>query len=60
MATKSWLTMSEVMEELGVSRSTVDGWRKDARCPKFTKLPSGGLRLRRADLDAWLDALALV
>ena len=60
MATSSWLTMSEVMEELGVSRSTVDGWRRDGRCPKFVKLPSGSLRMRRADLNVWVDSLALV
>jgi predicted DNA-binding transcriptional regulator AlpA len=51
------MTMSELMEWLGVSRSTVDGWRKDGRCPKFAKLPSGGLRTRRSDWETYLDGL---
>ncbi len=57
MATNTWMTMSELMEWLGVSRSTVDGWRKDGRCPKFAKLPSGGLRTRRSDWETYLDGL---
>ncbi len=60
MAQKAWYTMSDLMEILGVTRSTVDDWRSKGRCPKFAKLPSGGLRMRVADFDAWVETLELV
>jgi excisionase family DNA binding protein len=51
-----WLNYFEAMEVLGVGRSTLDGWRKSGRL-EFSKLPNGQLRIRHAELDAWLESL---
>jgi predicted DNA-binding transcriptional regulator AlpA len=48
------LTLPEVLEELDVSRSTFNDWRAKGRAPKCIKLPNGGIRVRRAELDRWL------
>ncbi|MEU2748089.1 helix-turn-helix domain-containing protein [Streptomyces collinus] len=53
--TRSMLTLAEVCEELGVSRSTFYDWRAKRRAPRCIKLPNGDLRIRRSDLDDWLD-----
>lgn len=45
----------EAADYLGVGRSTLDNWR-NAGYLFFAKLPSGQLRIRRADLDAWLES----
>ena len=52
-----WMTLEDVCEELGVTRSTIDKWRAKGKGPLWRKLPSGRLRIRRVDFDAWLDAL---
>ena len=49
------LTVAEVCEELRVARSTFYEWRAKHRAPRCIKLPNGEMRIRRADLDAWLD-----
>ncbi|MFD1272714.1 helix-turn-helix transcriptional regulator [Streptomyces kaempferi] len=49
------LTLAEVCEELKVSRSTFYDWRAKRRAPRCIKLPNGDLRIRRSDLDHWLD-----
>ncbi|MEV5787888.1 helix-turn-helix domain-containing protein [Streptomyces sp. NPDC052287] len=49
------LTLAEVCEELKVSRSTFYDWRAKKRAPRCIKLPNGDLRIRRSDLDHWLD-----
>jgi len=51
-----WINYFQAMDFLGVSRSTLDGWRKSGHLP-FSKLPNGQLRIRRAELDAWLESL---
>ena len=48
------LTVSELCAELKVSRSTFYDWRQKRRGPRCIRLPNGGLRIRRRDLDAWL------
>ncbi|MFJ4240012.1 MULTISPECIES: helix-turn-helix transcriptional regulator [Streptomyces] len=53
--TRSMLTLAEVCEELGVSRSTFYDWRAKRRAPRCIKLPNGDLRIRRSDLEHWLD-----
>ncbi|SHL03556.1 transcriptional regulator, AlpA family [Pseudonocardia thermophila] len=50
------LTVAEVCAELGVSRSTFYEWRAKGRAPRCIKLPNGDLRIRRSELDRWLDA----
>ncbi|MFC5909508.1 helix-turn-helix transcriptional regulator [Streptacidiphilus monticola] len=51
------LTLAEVCEELRISRSTFYDWRAKGRAPRCIKLPNGDLRIRRIDLDNWLDDL---
>ena len=52
---RTMLTLAEVCEELGVSRSTFYDWRAKRRAPRCIKLPNGDLRIRRSDLEHWLD-----
>ena len=52
-----WLNYFEAMKILGVSRSTLDGWRKSGLLV-FAKLPNGQLRIHRSVLDEWLESLA--
>ncbi|GAA2395779.1 helix-turn-helix domain-containing protein [Streptomyces coeruleofuscus] len=52
---RTMLTLAEVCEELAVSRSTFYDWRAKRRAPRCIKLPNGDLRIRRSDLDHWLD-----
>lgn len=50
------LTVAEVCAELGISRSTFYDWRAKRRAPRCIRLPNGDLRIRRAELERWLDA----
>jgi predicted DNA-binding transcriptional regulator AlpA len=50
------LTVAEVYAELRVARSTFYEWRAKGRAPRCIKLPNGDLRVRRAELERWLDA----
>ena len=54
---KRHLTVAELCHELGVARSTFYDWRAKGAAPRCFKLPNGELRIRRADLDAWLSSL---
>lgn len=49
------LTLADVCNELKISRSTFYDWRAKKRAPRCIKLPNGDLRIRRSDLDHWLD-----
>jgi excisionase family DNA binding protein len=49
------LTLAEVCAELRISRSTFYEWRAKKKAPRCIPLPNGGLRVRRSDLDTWLD-----
>ena len=51
------LTIADVCDDLGISRSTFYDWRAKRKAPPCFKLPNGDLRIRRADYDAWLSAL---
>lgn len=53
---RAMLTVPEVCAELQISRSTFYDWRQKGRAPRCITLPNGSLRVRRADLDRWLDA----
>lgn len=62
MATRSeYLTVGQVCAELGgerpIARSTWDDWRAKGRAPRCVRLPNGQLRIRRIDLERWLDTL---
>ncbi len=55
------LTVDQVLTELGeegkpLARSTFFRWKAIGKAPKTIKLPNGSLRVRRADLEAWIDA----
>lgn len=49
------ITIAELCAELKISRSTFYDWRAKGRAPRCLKLPNGDLRIRRTDLDAWLE-----
>jgi excisionase family DNA binding protein len=47
------LTARAVADELGLHPETVLLWVRQGKLPAF-KLPSGAIRVRDTDLDAWL------
>ncbi|MFG1775249.1 helix-turn-helix transcriptional regulator [Micromonospora sp. NPDC049048] len=51
------LTVSEVLAELRVPRSTWFYWRQTGKGPRVIKLPNGQLRVRRSALGRWLGEL---
>jgi len=51
------LTVEQLCAELQVARSTYYEWRAKGRGPRSLKLPNGEIRIRRDDLDRWLDGL---
>ena len=50
----SHLTVSELCSELSIARSTFYDWRAARKAPRCIKLPNGGIRVRRTDLESWL------
>jgi predicted DNA-binding transcriptional regulator AlpA len=50
------LTVGEVCADLQIAQSTFYEWRTKGTGPRCIKLPNGQLRVRRSDLEAWLDA----
>ena len=55
--TRTRLTLAEVCEDLGVSRSTFYDWRAKGRGPLCIKLPNGEIRINRAEYERWLTTL---
>lgn len=55
-ASRLQLTIAEVCEELNVSRSTFYDWRAKGKAPRCIKLPNGEIRVRRSELDRWLES----
>ncbi|GAA0333137.1 helix-turn-helix domain-containing protein [Actinoallomurus spadix] len=53
--TRDKLTLAEVCAELGISRSTFYEWRAKGKAPRCITLPNGSLRVRRTELDRWLE-----
>ncbi|MFD8487078.1 helix-turn-helix domain-containing protein [Streptomyces sp. SID89] len=51
------LTIPEVIAEIGVPRATFYRWRQLRKGPKAIKLPNGSVRIRRSELERWLEAL---
>lgn len=49
------LTVTEVCAELNVARSTFYDWRSAKKAPRCIKLPNGSIRVRRDDLDRWIQ-----
>ena len=54
-AGSSYMTFEQVLAELQIARSTLDGWRRKRLFPAFTRLPNGQLRLKRGDFVAWVN-----
>ncbi|MEU1099932.1 helix-turn-helix domain-containing protein [Streptomyces tibetensis] len=53
MARDEKLKLSEVLEEIEMSRAAFYRLRARGKAPKLIKLPNGQIRCRRSDLDAW-------
>jgi predicted DNA-binding transcriptional regulator AlpA len=50
------LTIPDVCAELGIARSTFYDWRAARKAPRCIKLPNGSIRVRRVDLESWLES----
>ncbi|OQO91959.1 excisionase [Saccharomonospora piscinae] len=56
MGQRQQFTVTQLCAELDIARSTFYEWRAKGRAPRCIKLPNGEIRIRRSDLDRWLDA----
>jgi predicted DNA-binding transcriptional regulator AlpA len=54
----SWLTLAAVCDELSVSKSTFNAWRRDGRFPQGKRLPNGSLRFKATEVAVFIDSLA--
>ena len=52
-----WLTVAEILKDLGVPRRTWQRWRELGLAPEAIKLPNRELRIRRSVYEAWLVGL---
>lgn len=50
----------EAARYVGLSRPTIDRWRKAGKFPKVLQLGAQAIGWRRSDLDEWLDGRPLV
>ncbi|MFB7459901.1 helix-turn-helix transcriptional regulator [Streptomyces sp. NPDC056188] len=57
MAGTKMLKLPEVLDEIGMSRAAFYRMRARGQAPRLMKLPNGHLRVRRSDLDDWLNRL---
>ncbi|MFJ5607942.1 helix-turn-helix transcriptional regulator [Streptomyces sp. NPDC093221] len=55
MAAVRMLKLPEVLTEINMSRAAFYRMRARGQAPRLIKLPNGELRVRRADLDDWLN-----
>ncbi|GLY63668.1 helix-turn-helix transcriptional regulator [Amycolatopsis taiwanensis] len=55
-AARQLLTLKTLCEELQIAKSTFYDWCAKNRAPRCIKLPNGEIRIRRTDLDAWLES----
>ena len=49
-----WLTVAEILDDLGIARRTWQRWRELGLAPEAIKLPNNELRIRRTVYEAWL------
>jgi predicted DNA-binding transcriptional regulator AlpA len=54
---RSRLTIADVCDDLGISRSTFYDWRAKGRAPRCIKLPNGDIRINRVEYERWLTTL---
>ena len=52
---REWLTVQEVAEDLQIHEETVRRWIRDGALPVADLGRKAGYRVKRADLDAFLD-----
>lgn len=53
----NWLTVQDILDDLGIPRRTWQRWRALGRAPRCKRLPNGELRIRRDHYEIWLDSL---
>ncbi|WP_433328197.1 helix-turn-helix transcriptional regulator [Spirillospora sp. CA-294931] len=53
----TWITVNEILDDLGITRRTWQRWRARGTTPPCTKLPGRELRIRRSDYNAWLSEM---
>ncbi|WP_376773567.1 helix-turn-helix transcriptional regulator [Streptomyces nymphaeiformis] len=51
------LTIDQVVEEIGVPRATFYRWRQLKKGPRSIKFPNGSVRIRRSELERWIEML---
>lgn len=49
-----WLTVPDILDDLGIPRRTWQRWRELGRTPEAIRLPNNELRIRRSVYEAWL------
>lgn len=54
---KRWLTVREILDELGIAHRTWQRWRDTGRAPECVRLPNGSLRIHRDVYAKWLRDL---
>lgn len=59
MPKQEHLKLPDVLDELGMSRAAFYRMRARGQGPRLIKLPNGQIRVRRSDLDTWLNTLEL-
>ncbi|MFF4231535.1 helix-turn-helix transcriptional regulator [Streptomyces sp. NPDC001820] len=52
-----WLPLTEVLDEIGITRATWYRWRNRGYGPEARRLPNGRLRVRRSVLATFLNDL---
>lgn len=52
-----WLPLTDVLEEIGITRATWYRWRNRGVGPEAKLTPTGRVRVRRSVLDAFLNEL---
>ncbi|MEU6011973.1 MULTISPECIES: AlpA family transcriptional regulator [unclassified Streptomyces] len=57
VARDEMLSIDQVIAEIGVPRATFYRWRQLRKGPKAIKLPNGSVRIRRSELERWIEAL---
>ncbi|MFC9317426.1 helix-turn-helix transcriptional regulator [Streptomyces nigra] len=57
VARDEMLSIDEVIAEIGVPRATFYRWRQLRKGPKAIKLPNGSVRIRRSDLERWIESM---
>ena len=55
-SSRDLLSVADLCRELQIAQSTFYDWRTKGTGPRCIKLPNGQLRVRRGDLNSWLDA----